>query len=143
MRLTLLLITAGLLVAPALQAGPVRGPFSTYIVVEARATLILDKQTSLGGQRGRLGDYLKFRGGRRACVIVVGDHKPIVPLVLEIHDEKGNLVARDEPAKGVDDPKAVGNDVCAAIWYPPRDGYYRITIRNSGEEFNKCWIAFN
>jgi len=69
------------------------------------------------------------------------DHKPVVPVILEIRDEKGNLVGRDTPAAGVSDPEAKGNDVCAVIWYPPRDGYYTITVKNTGHDFNDCYIA--
>ena len=141
--LALLLIPAGLLFGPDLKASPVRGHIGLYVRVEAKDKLVISKATPLGSEGIVLGDHLKFRGGRRACVIVVGDHKPIVPVVLEIHDEKGNLIGRSEPGKGVENTKAAGNDVCAVIWYPPRDAYYRITIHNSGREFNKCWVAIN
>jgi hypothetical protein len=66
-----------------------------------------------------------FKGGERACVIVEGDHKPVIDLVLEIHDEKGNLVARD----------SAGGDICAAIWYPPRTGVYTVWVENNQNDF--------
>jgi hypothetical protein len=84
---------------------------------------------------------VRFKGGQRACVVVMGDHKPVVPITVEVRDDKGNVVALDEPAKGTERSSTPGNDVCAVIWYPPRDADYTITIHNHGEEWNKCWIA--
>jgi hypothetical protein len=117
------------------EAGPIPGNAALKPRVGAKAEITLDKNTK------SLGEHTQFKGGQRACVIVMGDHKPVVPVILEIRDEKGNLVGRDTPAAGVSDPKAKGNDVCAVIWYPPRDGYYRITVKNLGQEYNDCWIA--
>jgi hypothetical protein len=74
----------------------------------------------------------KFRGGERACVIVMGDHKPVVNLGLFIYDQKGTLVTRDEG----------GGDIVAVIWYPPRDATYKIKIHNPGREYNDCYISF-
>jgi hypothetical protein len=148
------LFLAAAAVCSRLHAGPVGGPTGNYVEVGAAASLTLSQGTPTGkratGRRGGpLGNYLKFkgsqlvefRGGQRACVIVLGDHNPIAPLEIEIRDEKGKLVGRDEPAAGVSDPKAKGNDVGAVIWYPPRDGYYTITVKNLGEQYNECWIA--
>jgi hypothetical protein len=73
-----------------------------------------------------------FHGGERACVIVKGDHKPVVDLRLSVYDKKGNLVAKDEG----------GGDYVAAIWYPPRDAEYRIEIFNPGKEYNDCYVSF-
>ncbi len=72
-----------------------------------------------------------FRGGERACVIVKGDHKPVVNLEIAVYDQKGNLVAKDNG----------GGDYVAAIWYPPRDGLYKIEIFNPGEAWNACYIS--
>jgi hypothetical protein len=139
----LLAVTAGVLLCAESQGGSVRGAFGSYIRVEANAAFTLDKNTRMGEQGLPLGDRLKFRGGQRATVIVVGDHDPIVPVILEVYDDKGKLVARDEPARGSASAKAKGNDVCAVVWYPPRDSYYAIKIRNLGKDFNKCWVAIN
>jgi hypothetical protein len=73
----------------------------------------------------------KFRGGERACVIVKGDHKPVVDLGVYIYDEKDRLVAED---KG-------GGEYVAAIWYPPRDAVYKVKIHNTGTDFNDCYIS--
>jgi hypothetical protein len=72
-----------------------------------------------------------FRGGRRACVIVKGDHRPVVDLALSVYDANGRLVAKDE-GRG---------DFVAAVWYPPRDATYRIVIHNPGKEYNDCYIV--
>ncbi|MSQ93461.1 MAG: hypothetical protein EXR98_02770 [Gemmataceae bacterium] len=77
-----------------------------------------------------------FRGGERACVLVIGDHKEEVQLEVTIHDvAKGTTVAADKTAN-----KLVG-DYVGVIWYPPRDGDYRIDVRSSGGSLNKCYIA--
>jgi hypothetical protein len=145
--LGLLLLSAGLLLCTGPgRASSFRGPWGEYVRVQARATLVLDKKTPVPGERGMLtplGDHLKFRAGQRACVILMGDHDPIVPMVIEIRDEAGKVVARDEPGKGVEKADEKGNDLCAVAWYPPRDGYYSITIKNSGKQYNKCWLAIN
>jgi hypothetical protein len=145
--LGLSLLTVGsLLCAGSGQAGSVRGPWGGYITVGGRATLVLNKKSPVPGRGDTalpLGDHLKFRAGQRACVILMGDHDPIVPMVVEIRDEAGTVVARDEPGKGVGKTDEKGNDVCAVAWYPPRDGYYTITIKNPGKAYNKCWLAIN
>jgi hypothetical protein len=93
-----------------------------------------------------------FKGGQRACVIILGDRKPIVPLSLEVHDDKNNPIGKDEPSKAdLENQQTPGNDFRAVIWYPPRDGEYTITIRNRGRyspedrdkglNYSKCWIA--
>jgi hypothetical protein len=117
------------------EAGPVPGNAVLKPRVDGNSEITIDK-----GSRS-VGEHTKFKGGQRACVIVMGNHDPVMPVVLEIHDDQGNLVGRDTPAAGVGDPKAKGNDVCAVIWYPPRDGYYRITVKNQGERRNVCWMA--
>jgi hypothetical protein len=113
----------------------VKGSFGMRRQIPARGELVLDRRAS------SLGDRARFKGGRRACVIVMGDHRPIVPIVVEVRDEQGKIVARDEPAKSAAKADALGNDVAAAIWYPPRDAYYTISIKNLGAEFNDVWIA--
>jgi|SRR5262245_4043474 len=73
----------------------------------------------------------KFRGGQRACVIVRGDHKPVVNLALSVYDAKDELVAEDRG----------GGDYVAVIWYPPRDALYKIKVHNPGIEYNDCYIS--
>ena len=73
----------------------------------------------------------RFRGGARACVIVQGDHDPIVDVDVHIFDEKGKLVAKDDS----------GGDLVAVIWYPPRDGNYTIRIKNHGTIENICYVS--
>jgi hypothetical protein len=104
------------------------------------------------GANGTLVDQIAFKGGKRACVIVMGDHIPIVPVAIEVYDEQKKLVAVDDHANAApavypkkDSASAVaaaqGNDLAAVIWYPPRDGTYTIRITSRGPEENKCWIA--
>jgi hypothetical protein len=72
-----------------------------------------------------------FRGGERACVIVQGDHNPIVDLELSVFDSRGKLVAKEERS----------GDLLAAIWYPPRDAVYKIRLVNPGTDFNVVYIS--
>jgi hypothetical protein len=78
---------------------------------------------------------VSYKGGERACVIVVGDHQPVVRLGLKVEDAHGKLVGEDSS----------GRDICAVIWYPPRDGQYTISVavpHISGEEdYNVLTIA--
>jgi len=100
------------------KAGPVHGGVGQYITLD-------------GGATAPLSEPVMFRGGQRACVILIGDHDPPVPLSVRIYDEEKNLVVEDAP----------GLDYCAAIWYPPRDGAYYIELHNGGEQWNRCWLA--
>jgi hypothetical protein len=81
-------------------------------------------------ERGKLGEF-DFKGGERACVIVMGDHNPIVDLVLEIRDAEEQVVAKYDR----------GGDIGAAIWYPPRDGRYSIHLYNPGKEYNEVYVV--
>jgi hypothetical protein len=78
---------------------------------------------------------LKFKGGQRACVIVIGDHRPVVSLDLKVEDDKGKLIGQDK----------YGGDFCAVIWYPPRDAEYVISVavphNGSEEDFDTLYIA--
>jgi hypothetical protein len=82
------------------------------------------------GARVRL-PAIVFKGNERACVIFIGDHDPVVDLVVSVFDDKGKLVARDDP----------GSDFCVAIWFPAHDASYTIELENRGREYNKCWLA--
>lgn len=75
-----------------------------------------------------------FAAGQRACVIVIGDHKPVVDLEIKVYDAKKNLVAYDrgqEPAQ----------DFVAVMWYPPREERYEIVINSYGKVHNECSVA--
>ncbi len=61
---------------------------------------------------------VSYKAGERACVIVIGDHQPVVHLGLKVEDARGTLVGDDSN----------GRDICAVIWYPPRDGEYTISV---------------
>jgi hypothetical protein len=77
-----------------------------------------------------------FRGGERAAVLAIGDHEePDVRVQIAVFDAKGVLIAED---KG--DSELAG-DYVGLVWYPPRDGDYRIEVRHSGADVNKIYIA--
>lgn len=73
-----------------------------------------------------------FTAGQRACVMVVGDQNPVVPLKLRVFDANNKLVASDEPS----------GDFAAVMWYPPRDGPYRIRFEFTSNVDNVCQIVF-
>jgi hypothetical protein len=143
----LALVGAALLCCtPRGRAENFRGPFYTEeLRVEANDHRLLNQNADVPRKNRlyRLREYVKFKAGRRASVIVKGDHRPIAPLTLEIFDEKGNLVARDDPGKGVGKTDAKGNDYAGVVWYPPRDGYYTIKITNHHNEYNQCYLSIN
>src|SRR4051812_15247170 len=119
-RFGALLVLAATVVfwARASQASPVQG--------------VLGKYDKVGGG-GTYTEKITFKGGQRACVVVAGDHEPIVPVSLEIYDKNG-LVTKDDhdPSNDTGEKGRLGNDICAAIWYPPRDAEYTIVIKNFG-----------
>lgn len=73
----------------------------------------------------------KYQGGRRACVIALGDGNPPVDITITVYDTANQVVAEQ-----------TGNDHVAAMWYPPRDAPYKILVKNSGKEFNVMYIVF-
>ena len=91
------------------------------------------KQKVPGGATAALKDI--FKGGERACVIVIGDHDPVVHLRVKVEDAKGNVVTEDN----------YGGDFCAVIWYPPRDAQYTIKISvphiGGDADYNLLYIA--
>jgi len=105
----------------AVEASPLKGGYALQAKVP-------------GGQDKQLFEDT-FKAGERACVIVIGDHNPPVPLHLKVLDAKGNLIGED---------KSVG-DYCAVIWYPPRDGVYVVSVavpNISGDaNYNILYIA--
>lgn len=78
---------------------------------------------------------VKFRGGQRASVQVIGDHQSASIVHVTIKDDKGNVIAEE---KGREHPVA---DIAAVIWYPPRDAEYRIHIRNVDSRPAKYFVA--
>ena len=76
-----------------------------------------------------------FAAGQRACVIVIGDHNPVVDVEVKVYDAANQLVAHDrgtEPAQ----------DFVAVMWYPPRQETYRIHVFSYGKAHNTCSITF-
>jgi hypothetical protein len=73
-----------------------------------------------------------FRGGERACVIVVGDHRPPSPMEIRVFDSKKRLVAETK----------ADTDTACVIWYPPTTAAYRVEIHNLGEEYNALLIYY-
>ena len=77
-----------------------------------------------------------FRAGERACVLAIGDTKTaVVNLEVYVFDQKGNLVASDKGGE------TLAGDFICVIWYPPRDGEYRIEVRNPSAFVKSCYIA--
>lgn len=97
-------------------AGPISGGTTKHVQIEPKDTHV---------------EKVRFKGGRRACVIVEGDHQPIVNIHLSIKDLRGATVTEDR----------AGGDVCSVIWYPAHDADYVITISHEGNIFNRCLIA--
>jgi hypothetical protein len=71
-----------------------------------------------------------FHANQRACVIVEGDHKPIMNLTVKVFDAAGNQVASD-----------TGGDILAVMWYPPRTQDYVVSITGDGDEYNDLDIV--
>jgi len=102
-----------LLAVTATWAGPVNGPPSAEHAIRC------------AGEEPTAREFtVTYRGGERACVIVRGDHKPLVPLDVTVLDKNGAVVARDESE----------GDFLAVFWVPPRTTEYRIVVRNKGRE---------
>jgi hypothetical protein len=82
---------------------------------------------------------LRFRGGERACVIVMGDHDPVMSITVEVYElrslesgKDGKPVARADSGRG---------DLVSVIWYPPRDEEYVIIVYTDGRVYNDCYIS--
>jgi hypothetical protein len=125
-------IVALLAALGAAVAGPVDGPTSMELRVPA----------SKPGEIGEADFTREFKGGQRAAVIIVGDHRPVVDLEVRVYETSKDsteekLVARD----------GGGKDILGAVWIPARTGSYRIVIRNPSEykpdtnPYDKCYIA--
>jgi hypothetical protein len=118
-RLTLVAVLGALLLSVGLAGGsPLKGHY--------REPYLYQKK------RGRLKPNLpyefrdNFRANQRACVIVEGDHEPVMNLKMIVKDRSGNIVAQDNGP----------GDVLSAIWYPPRTQEYVVTITGDGNEVN-------
>jgi hypothetical protein len=125
MRIDRLCLGLAVLLAGAVpvQASPLRGS-------------VVTRQQVRGGKTFSFQET--FKGGERACVIIIGDHRPVVRLKVKVEDEKRKLIGEDN----------YGGDFCAVIWYPPRDGTYIIHITvphietdDPSQDFNDLYIA--
>lgn len=77
-----------------------------------------------------------FRAGERAAILAIGDHEERgVKLHVAVFDAKGVLIAED---KG---DSELASDYVGLVWYPPRDGDYRIEVSHTGAAANGCYIA--
>jgi hypothetical protein len=74
----------------------------------------------------------RFRGGERACVIVVGDHQPRSPTEVRVYDARKRLVSESKS----------NTDTVAVIWYPAETAEYRIEILNRGGEYNDMTLYY-
>ena len=118
-----------LALVPFSSGAPVEGTSWGYREIKA-GSVSDDKLT----EPGTLELSNVFVAGRRASVIVIGDHEPVVDLEIMVYDSKKNLVAHDrgrEPAQ----------DYVAVMWYPPRQERYQIVINSYGKVLNKCSVA--
>lgn len=78
----------------------------------------------------------KFRGGERAAVLAISDHKdPGVKLRVAVYDAKGTLIAEDNGET------ELAGDFAGLVWYPPRDGEYKIEVSHNGSGANNVYIA--
>jgi hypothetical protein len=110
------------------------GPFSLGGPVDG-TTYFRDRVPKRDGAApGVLPVSREFVAGQRACIIVIGDHNPVVDLEVKVYDLQGQLVAEDRGTESAP-------DFVAAMWYPPRQQTYRIEVRNYGAEYNEVSIS--
>ena len=119
-----------ILVAATVMAGGVAGPKHSGINVPASKT----------GEPGEISFKQEFKAGKRASIVVIGDHRPVVDLKIQVFDDStGKPVAQD----------GGGGDVIGVSWIPPRKGIYRIVLQNPSKfvevknPHNECTIAIN
>ena len=93
------------------------------------------------GARGSITLLHQFAGGERACVIAIGDHRPVVPLKITVYDDQENVVAQDAGTEVSIGERPGTADYVAAIWYPPRDMNCRIVVESDGAEYNDVAIS--
>jgi hypothetical protein len=119
-KVTLAILGILLLAAGSADSGPLGGPYQE------------PKRRGYEKGRGKLeaGQVYQFRdvfrGNQRACVIVEGDHEPVMNLKLQVFDGQNQLVAQD----------VAGGDIVAVIWYPPKTQTYTITVTSNGNTWN-------
>ena len=128
-RIVLPLACIFLVLVPFSSGAPVDG--TSWAHREVGAGTVSDGKVT---EPGVLELSKTFVAGQRACVIVIGDHKPVVDVEVKVYDPRNNLVAQDRGQ----DPAP---DFVAVMWYPPRQERYRIVIHSYGKEYNKCSIA--
>ena len=115
-----LMIPCFMLVCFSARSAPLTGSWAKGVELESKVWL----QTN------------KFRGGERAAVLAIGDHKdPGAKLRVAVYDAKGVLIAED---KGESE---LASDYVGLVWYPPRDGDYRVEVSHSGAGVNSVYIA--
>jgi hypothetical protein len=110
--LVLLLMTAS-----SGSSAPVNGAYSQFNVrIEANSQKEFD---------------VSFQGGRRACVIAVGNRKALMDVGIDVYDEANHLVTEDR-----------GLGFAAAIWYPARETKYKVVVKNIGADYNEMYLVF-
>jgi hypothetical protein len=81
----------------------------------------------------------RYRAGERASVQIVNiKDTPISTLkdlIVTVFDPKGTMVAQD---KG---NRQEGGNFLAVLWYPPREGEYRVEVRNDGGTPVDCYVT--
>ncbi len=97
-----------------------------------------DRRVEVMGKIQLIHDFI---GGERACVIAIGDHKPVVPIKITVYDDKENVIAEDLGTDASVAGRPGTADYVAVIWYPPRDMSCRIVIESQGVEYNEIDIA--
>jgi hypothetical protein len=101
---------------PGSKGGPLKGAHTLKTQIGAKSHMEFEEA---------------YQGGRRACVIAVGDRKPSVDITIAVYDDAKQLVTEEHNL-----------DYVAAIWYPPRDGVYKVVVSNSGVEYNEMYLVF-
>jgi hypothetical protein len=105
------MVAAGLAVA-----GPVEGPVRTSVKLDPGAAAKV---------------ALEFKGGERACVILVGDHDPVMDLSISVYDANKRLVTKCDR----------GGDFCCVVWHPAVTAKYHVEIQSKGRVWNKVYLV--
>jgi len=126
-RRAILAVVGALILNMAPAAGsPVKGHYREPVVVSEQAIdrAILNPHATYTFSE-------TFRGNERACIIIEGDHKPVMDLRVTVKDPFNNVVAQD----------TAGGDFVSVIWYPPRTQAYTISITGNGNVENYLYIV--
>jgi hypothetical protein len=121
--LTFVLVGASLLSVGPVRSSPVIGPYREQDLHDKRRARMEAHETY------EFSDV--FRVNQRACVMVEGDHKPVVDLTVRVFDAARKLVAQD----------TAGGDFVFVTWYPPRTEKYTIEISSNGDQYNELDIV--